>query len=670
MKKFILLFVVILGMTVLLCSCDCKHKNLSPATCTDPSICSDCGETISAATGHTDGEWITDKEANCTEDGSKHQVCSVCEATIKTETLTKLGHADGQWITDKEANCTEDGSKHQVCSVCDATIKTETLTKLGHTEVIDSAVSATCTVDGKTEGKHCSGCSKIIVAQTVVKALGHTEVIDPAIAATCEAKGKTEGKHCSICDVIIIKQTDIAIIDHDYQGGACTMCKAVDAVAKQTEIDEENIRHQEKIDSIDSFYSSTISALEQYIRTLKLKYNISYTYETSYCRTLISNGVSEISRLERRISALSGSSNSEDIAERRKLEAQLAEKRSEVEIYYEHIAINDCYIQIENYELDYQYRIKDENTIHKANLDAIEIKYTCASKGHTIVIDEAKEPTCTVNGRTEGSHCSVCHTVLVATQTITATGHNYDDWKIVLDPTCENVGQEERTCATCNFEDYKTIDTIAHNYGDWKTVLDPTCENVGKEERTCTICNSKDYKTVVAVGHNYINNWCTVCNQVDPSAVYLILKNHIKSNGTESSTNNYCLLLGTTQVGDFKYERKNYYNALTDMVILAVDVYYFEEYQWTISVEIPSVQSSYKWRYIDLGAAEMIGTFTASSFYGSMYYMPYTSTNIISSQINDIRSMGVYFVDYLLSKMKVDYNDIGLQPKNFGFSQY
>ena len=591
MKKFILLFVVILAMTVLLCSCDCKHKNLSPATCTEPSKCSDCGETISAATGHTDGEWITDKEANCTEDGSKHQVCSVCDATIKTETLTKLGH----------------------------------------TEVIDSAVSATCTVDGKTEGKHCSGCSKIIVAQTVVKALGHTEVIDPAIAATCEAKGKTEGKHCSICDVIIIKQTDIAIIDHDYQGGACTMCKAVDAVAKQTEIDEENIRHQEKIDSIDSFYSSTISALEQYIRTLKLKYNISYTYETSYCRTLISNGVSEISRLERRISALSGSSNSEDIAERRKLEAQLAEKRSEVEIYYKHIAINDCYIQIENYELDYQYRIKDENTIHKANLDAIEIKYTCASKGHTIVIDEAKEPTCTVNGRTEGSHCSVCHTVLVATQTITATGHNYDDWKIVLDPTCENVGQEERTC---------------------------------------TICNSKDYKTVVAVGHNYINNWCTVCNQVDPSAVYLILKNHIKSNGTESSTNNYCLLLGTTQVGDFKYERKNYYNALTDMVILAVDVYYFEEYQWTISVEIPSVQSSYKWRYIDLGDAEMIGTFTASSFYGSMYYMPYTSTNIINSQINDIRSMGVYFVDYLLSKMKVDYNDIGLQPKNFGFSQY
>ena len=88
MKKIVLLFAVLLGTIVLLCSCDCKHESLSQATCTTASTCLECGETISAALGHTDGEWITDKEANCTEDGSKHQVCSVCEATIKTETIT------------------------------------------------------------------------------------------------------------------------------------------------------------------------------------------------------------------------------------------------------------------------------------------------------------------------------------------------------------------------------------------------------------------------------------------------------------------------------------------------------------------------------------------------------------------------------------------------------
>ena len=91
MKKLLLLFVVFFGTIVLLCSCNCKHKEYSQANCTEPSICLECGETVSNALGHTDGEWITDKEANCTEDGSKHQVCSVCKATIKSETILNFG---------------------------------------------------------------------------------------------------------------------------------------------------------------------------------------------------------------------------------------------------------------------------------------------------------------------------------------------------------------------------------------------------------------------------------------------------------------------------------------------------------------------------------------------------------------------------------------------------
>lgn len=45
---------------------------------------------------------------------------------------------------------------------------------------------------------------------------------------------------------------------------------------------------------------------------------------------------------------------------------------------------------------------------------------------HTVVVDKAVEPTCTETGLTEGSHCSVCGTVLVAQQEIPATGHTYD----------------------------------------------------------------------------------------------------------------------------------------------------------------------------------------------------------------------------------------------------
>ena len=62
-----------------------------------------------------------------------------------------------------------------------------------HTEAVDAAVAATCTESGKTEGKHCSVCGEILVAQTEVAALGHTEAVDAAVAATCTESGKTEG---------------------------------------------------------------------------------------------------------------------------------------------------------------------------------------------------------------------------------------------------------------------------------------------------------------------------------------------------------------------------------------------------------------------------------------------------------------------------------------------
>ena len=82
--------------------------------------------------GHTAGEWITDKEANCTEDGSKHQVCSVCDATIKTSSIAKFGHLYGNWITDITATCVREGSKHQECTRC-ADIVTVSIDMLRHT---------------------------------------------------------------------------------------------------------------------------------------------------------------------------------------------------------------------------------------------------------------------------------------------------------------------------------------------------------------------------------------------------------------------------------------------------------------------------------------------------------------------------------------------------------
>ena len=137
---------------------DLTHHDSKQVTCTDIGYdeydtCSRCDystyEEISA-TGHTDGEWIIDKEATCTENGSKHQICSVCESTIKTETITKLGHTDGEWITDKEATVTENGLKKLICDACGAIISEEIISATGSLGIsyIVNDDNTTCTING------------------------------------------------------------------------------------------------------------------------------------------------------------------------------------------------------------------------------------------------------------------------------------------------------------------------------------------------------------------------------------------------------------------------------------------------------------------------------------------------------------------------------------------
>ncbi|MCF0122333.1 MAG: hypothetical protein HUJ74_03910 [Lachnospiraceae bacterium] len=85
----------------------------------------------------------------------------------------------GEPVVIKEATCQTEGKKVWKCTACEET-KVEEIPLAQHMEVVDPAAAATCTAAGKTEGKHCSVCNTVLVAQNEVKALGHKEVKDAA----------------------------------------------------------------------------------------------------------------------------------------------------------------------------------------------------------------------------------------------------------------------------------------------------------------------------------------------------------------------------------------------------------------------------------------------------------------------------------------------------------
>ena len=76
--------------------------------------------------------------------------------------------------------------------------------------------------------------------------------------------------------------------------------------------------------------------------------------------------------------------------------------------------------------------------------------------GHTTVVDAGKEPTCVNTGLTEGSHCSACNAVLVAQETIPATGeHTY------VDDICSVCGAEEPTTGATEWQLVTDASTLA-----------------------------------------------------------------------------------------------------------------------------------------------------------------------------------------------------------------
>ena len=134
------------------------------------------------------------------------------EATASDE----CEHEYGEWVTTKAATCTDEGKMVKTCDKCDKE-KSKTIAALGHTEVIDKAIEPTCTLEGKTEGKHCSVCNTVTVAQMTVSAKGHTPTAVAGTLPTCTATGLTAGEKCSVCNTVLTQQTSIPETGHDYK---------------------------------------------------------------------------------------------------------------------------------------------------------------------------------------------------------------------------------------------------------------------------------------------------------------------------------------------------------------------------------------------------------------------------------------------------------------------
>ncbi len=178
--------------------------------------------------------------------------------------------------------------------------------------------------------------------------------------------------------------------------------------------------------------------------------------------------------------------------------------------------------------------------------------------GHTPVTDAAVAPTCTAGGKTEGSHCKSCGTVLTAQSPVAATGHVSSslDQSTVKEANCTEKGytgdykcdvcgtvtaagsetsvnehkhvivnvtvpasctEDGYTVDRCKFDSCDYFDTqsirstgetaTGHQHAN-ETVVPPTCTTQGYTVKTCTRCGDEiKYDYVTEKGHKY--DWTT-----------------------------------------------------------------------------------------------------------------------------------------------------------------
>lgn len=109
----------------------------------------------------------------------------------------------------------------------------------------------------------------------------------------------------------------------------------------------------------------------------------------------------------------------------------------------------------------------------------------------------SKGSTCVADGQ-KTRKCKVCSYTEYEDTDIDPDGHVWEsDYTIDKEPTCTQAGSESIHCSLCDArKDIKEISPKGHDWSEWKTLVEPTITSEGKASRSCNVCSIKEEKAL------------------------------------------------------------------------------------------------------------------------------------------------------------------------------
>ena len=126
--------------------------------------------------------------------------------------------------------------------------------------------------------------------------------------------------------------------------------------------------------------------------------------------------------------------------------------------------------------------------------------------GHQEIEDEAVDATCTQEGKTAGSHCAVCGEVLTPQEIIPALGHQVEQVEDIAATCTEDGFINEARCVVCGavVREEAVIPALGHQTEELAAVA-ATCEKDGLTAGSqCKVCGEVfvQQETIPATGHS------------------------------------------------------------------------------------------------------------------------------------------------------------------------
>ena len=395
-----------------------------------------------------------------------------------------------------------------------------------HANTTTSTVDATCTQAGSTTVT-CDDCGEVI-STTTIPATGHTEgtaVQENVVAATCETAGSYDSVvYCTVCGAELSRttktipatgHTEGTAVQENVVAATCETAGSYDTVVYCTVCGKEVSRTTTTVPATGHTEVTTVTEAT-------CTQNGQTVVSCSVCGKTLSTTVIPASGHDYQ---QSGTSTATCV-----------------------VAGTTTYV-CENCGDSYT----ETGAVNPNNHEHV-------------VADAAVAATCTETGLTEGSHCSDCGKVIVAQQTVPATGHTEGTAvkENVVAATCVVAGSYDTVvyCTVCGKEVSRTTTTVpATGHTEVTTVTEATCTQDGKTVVSCSVCGETLSTTVIpALGHDYaytsnedgthnavcthnathtiMNETCTMqagtciyCGYTDPETVVSTLKGDANCDG-------------------------------------------------------------------------------------------------------------------------------------------